>query len=386
MSSDQARDEACDPCSSGRRRPLAPPRNRSAYFNKLNRNKRAVCLDLSKPAGRDVFLKLVTKADVVLENNSARVMAQLGLAYEHLRAVNPGIIMCSMSGFGSTGPERNYSAYGSTIETLSGLASLLGYGPEFFGTGSYADPSQAPTARSAMLAALHARRRTGEGQWLDMALLEAVGPFFAQQFLEYTVQGHVPQPMGNRSPRYSPQNVYPTFGRDCWLALTVRDEQDWTALCAVIGRREWAADPALRTVEGRRACETEIEGVIRQWAAQLDHITAAESLQAAGVPAAPVMPNWEILSDNHLNERRFFVPTRHPEAGTFPYPGFPWRFEKTARASGCRADVRRAQPRGVPGTGRALGARIEALYERHHKRSPGLRERAEPVIALGWGR
>ncbi|HEX6031069.1 MAG TPA: CoA transferase, partial [Tepidiformaceae bacterium] len=305
--------------------------NRSAYFNKLNRNKRAVCLDLSNPVGRDVFLKLVAKADVVLENNSARVMAQLGLAYEQLHEVNPEIVMCSMSGFGSSGPERNYSAYGSNIETLSGLASLLGYGPgEYFGTGSfYADPTTGTHGSIAMLAALHARRRSGEGQWIDMALLEAVGPFFAQQFLEYTVTGRVPEPPGNRSPRYCPQSVYPTFGRDCWLALTVRDQQDWAALCAVIGRQEWAAEPALRTAEGRRACEAEIEGAICQWAAQIDQITAAEMLQGAGVPAAPVMPNWQILSDNHLNERRFFVPTRHAEAGTFPYPGFPWRFEKT---------------------------------------------------------
>ncbi|MCC6383113.1 MAG: CoA transferase [Dehalococcoidia bacterium] len=102
--------------------------HRSAYFNKLNRNKRAVCLDLSKPEGRDVFLALVARADAVVENNAARVMANLGVGYPALAAVNPGLVMCSMSGFGSTGPERNYSAYGSNVETVSGLASLLGYG------------------------------------------------------------------------------------------------------------------------------------------------------------------------------------------------------------------------------------------------------------------
>jgi crotonobetainyl-CoA:carnitine CoA-transferase CaiB-like acyl-CoA transferase len=169
--------------------------------------------------------------------------------------------------------------------------------------------------------------------------------------------------MANRSAQYSPQDVYPTFGKDCWLALTVRDEQDWAALCAVIGRQEWAADPALRTAEGRRACQSEIDAAIRDWAATRDHIDAANALQAAGVPAAPVMPNWQIVSDNHLNDRGFFVKTRHPEAGTFPYPGFPWRFEKTP------AQVRMHAPlfaeHNVPVFEDLLGlsdSEIEALY------------------------
>jgi crotonobetainyl-CoA:carnitine CoA-transferase CaiB-like acyl-CoA transferase len=305
--------------------------NRSGYFNKMNRNKRDVCLDLAMPQGKDVFLRMVRNADVVLENNAARVMTQLGIGYETLREVNPGLVMCSMSGFGSTGPERNYSAYGSNIETTSGLASLLGYDEtKFYGTGTfYADPITGTHGSVAMLAALLARRRTGEGCWIDMSLLEAVAPFFAQQFLEYTITGKLPVPMGNRSPRYCPQNVYPAVGRDCWLALTVRDDQDWAALCAVIGRQEWAGDPRLRTVEGRRDCEGEIEAAIREWCATRDHNAAAKALQAAGVPAAPVMQNWELISDNHLHDRHFWVKTRHPEAGTFWFPGFPWRFERT---------------------------------------------------------
>jgi crotonobetainyl-CoA:carnitine CoA-transferase CaiB-like acyl-CoA transferase len=305
--------------------------NRSGYFNKMNRNKRDVCLNLATPEGKDVFLRLVSKADVVLENNAARVMNQLGVGYEALREVNPGLVMCSMSGFGSTGPERNYSAYGSNIETTSGLASLLGYDESsFYGTGTfYADPITGTHGSIAILAALLGRRDTGHGQWIDMALLEAVAPFFAQQFLQYTVTGKLPVPNANRSERYCPQNVYPTVGRDSWLALTVQDTQDWTALCAVIGRQDWAGEPRLRTVEGRRECEAEIEAAIREWCATRDHVTAAEALQAAGVPAAPVLQNWELISDNHLHDRDFFVKTRHPEAGTHWFPGFPWRFEKT---------------------------------------------------------
>jgi len=289
--------------------------NRAGYFNKLNRSKRGIALDLSKPRGRELFIELVKQADVVLENNAARVMGQLGLDWPVLHAANPRVVMCSLSGFGNSGPERNYSAYGSNIETSSGLASILGYdGSQFFGTGTfYADPVTGNHAAVAMLAALHARRATGEGQWIDMALLEAVEPFLAQDFLRYTLTGEVPEPKGSQwGDGWLMQGTYPTFGRDCWIAVTIRDERDRAALAAVTG-------------EGS-------EEALRAWLAARDHLTAAEELQAAGIPAAPVMMNWEIVADNHLNDRGYFVSIRHPVAGTRTFPGFAWRFEKTPAA------------------------------------------------------
>jgi crotonobetainyl-CoA:carnitine CoA-transferase CaiB-like acyl-CoA transferase len=305
--------------------------NRAGYFNKLNRNKRDICLDLSRPAGRLVFLDLVAKSDVVIENNAARVMGNLGLDFAALSEVNAGIIMCSMSGYGGTGPERNYSAYGSNIETASGLASVLGYGPgEHFGTGTfYADPVSGNQGAVAVLAALHARRRTGKGQWIDISLLEAVTPFFAQPFLEYTVNGKVPMPMGNRSREFAPQGYYRCAGDDSWLAVTVRDERDWRALCGAIGNDGLRDDPALGTLDGRRARHDEIDAAINAWSAPLDHNRAARLLQEAGVPAAPVMQNWEVLGDNHLNARGFFVRISHPEAGTHLWPGFPYLLAET---------------------------------------------------------
>lgn len=291
--------------------------NRSAYFNKLNRNKRGISLDLSTPRGKELFLELVKQADVVLENNAARVMGQLGLDYAVLSAANPRIIMCSLSGFGSSGPDRNYSAYGSNIETSSGLASLMGYDDsQFFGTGSfYADPVSGNHATVAMLAALHARETTGKGQWIDMALLEAVEPFLAQDFLRYTTSGEVPTPHGSQwGEGYLYQGTYQTLGKDCWIAVTVRDEADSAAVDGVTG----AAG----------------EAGLRNWLTTQSHEAAANLLQAAGVPAAPVMQNWEIIADNHLNDRGYFVNIRHESAGTRPFPGFPWRFSATpARVS-----------------------------------------------------
>ncbi len=220
--------------------------NRAGYFNKQNRNKRDVCLNLATNEGRATFLKLVQHADAVIENNAARVMGQLGVDYAALRAANPRIVMCSMAGFGATGPERNYSAYGSNIETSSGLASILGYGPgEYFGTGSfYADPVTGIHGAVGVLAALFHVKATGKGQWLDMSLLENVMPYFAQPFLEYAISGVVPEPRGNRSPVYAPQGVYRSAGTDCWLAITVRGEPDWKRLCATIDRPGPRRQPA----------------------------------------------------------------------------------------------------------------------------------------------
>ena len=195
------------------------------------------------------------QADGLIENNAARVMTQLGVGSDVLREVNPGLVMCSMAGFGATGPERNYSAYGSNIEAMSGLASVLGYGPgEYYGTGSYyADPVTGNHGAVAILAALHGRRATGRGRWIDMSLFEAVLPYFSQELLTYAATGESPEPTGNASPVDAPQGVYPCAGEDNWLALTVRDERDFAALAKVIGCPELAADGSCATVEARRA-------------------------------------------------------------------------------------------------------------------------------------
>ena len=339
--------------------------HRAGYFNKLNRNKRAICLNLATDEGRSILLELVKKADGLIENNAARVMTQLGIGYDVLREVNPGLVMCSMAGFGATGPERNYSAYGSNIEAMSGLASVLGYGPgEYFGTGSYyADPVTGNHGAVAILAALNGRRATGRGRWIDMSLFEAVLPFFAQELLTYAVTGEAPEPIGNASPVHSPQGIYPCAGEDNWLALTVRNERDFAALAKVIGAPELAANPKLATVEGRRDASAEIDAAIAVWSREQTVPAAAAALQEAGVPAAPVMPNWMVVSDNHLNDRGYFVTVRHPVAGTHVFPGFPWRFEETPGAIARPAPLF-AQHNHEVFTG-LLGmteAEIEALY------------------------
>lgn len=314
--------------------------NRSGYFNKLNRNKMDVCLDLGVEEGKEAFLKLVEWADVLVENNSARVMPNLGLGYDALSKINPGLIMVSMAGFGANGPYRDFVAYGANIELSCGLVSLTGYGPgEYQNTSSfYADPVAGNHGVVAVLAALEYRRRTGKGQFIDMSLNEGAAGMFCEAIMDYTMNGVVRGPIGSRSLVHAPQGVYPCFGEDSWLVLTVRNNDEWRALCAAIGRQDLAARPELSTAEGRRAAHDEIDEVIRSWAEDIDHREAAARLQAAGVPAGPVLANWEIVTDPHLHERGYLVYVNHPEAGVLPYPGFGWRLSRTP------AQVRRHSP------------------------------------------
>ena len=305
------------------------PYNRSGYFNLFNRNKRDLVLDLATPEGKELFLRMVEVSDVVLENNSARVFPNLGLDYETLAARNPRIVMCSMSGFGATGPEAQYVAYGSNIEASSGLVAATGYGDgELFGTGSYyADPITGAHGTIGIMAALIARERTGRGQYIDMALQESAAAFQVEAIMDYRLNGRVAGPANNRSRRIAPQGVYRSAGDDCWLAIGVESDGQWRALCDVIGRAGLAE--RYSNIEARRSGHDAIEAAIETWSSALDHNRATLMLQAAGVPAGPVLAGWEIVSDPQLHTREYFVDIVHPEVGHHRWDGYPWRLSRT---------------------------------------------------------
>jgi crotonobetainyl-CoA:carnitine CoA-transferase CaiB-like acyl-CoA transferase len=317
------------------------PYNRSGYFNKMNRNKLGLSLDITTEAGRDVFLELAQWADVFVENQSPQVLRRLRITYDDMRAVNPRLIMVCITGFGLTGPAALHAAYGTNIEASGGLASLFGYeSGGMLRTGSlYADPLAGSLGTVAVLAALRQREITGQGQLIDLALQETMLAFFGSAVADVLAGRPSPGPRGNRDPAWAPQGCYPGFGDDMWLVLSVRTDAEWAALCSVIGRPDLTARRDLLNAGGRREAHDEIDTAISDWSQGQDHREAAEQLQSAGVPAAPVLKNWELLADLHLHERGFYRPIPHPDTGAMTYPGFPWRFEATP------ARVRRPAPR-----------------------------------------
>jgi crotonobetainyl-CoA:carnitine CoA-transferase CaiB-like acyl-CoA transferase len=204
-----------------------------------------------------------------------------------------------------------------------------GYGDgELFGTGSfYADPITGSHGTAAILAALIARERSGEGQYIDMALQESGISFQVEALMDYQLHGRVAGPMNNRSSRIAPQGAYRSAGTDCWLAVGIESDAQWQALCEVIGRPELA--PQHPNVAARFAAHDAIDEAIEGWSVTLDHNDATKLLQAAGVPAGPVLAAWEVVSDPHLYARDYFVDIVHPETGHHRWIGYPWKLSRT---------------------------------------------------------
>ena len=208
----------------------------SASFNTVNRNKLDVTLDLMSPDGKDLLKRLVAIADVVVENYSAGVLPKLGLGYEALKAVNPELVMLSMPAFGTNGPWSAYRAYGSTVEHASGLPHLNGEAdwPPTMVHVAYGDAVGGLNGAAALLTALRHRRRTGEGQYLDLSQSEGLFPLGIHGILHQSVLGRPPARTGNRSPDCAPHGVYPARGQDQWVVIQVLTEPQWRALRGLV--------------------------------------------------------------------------------------------------------------------------------------------------------
>ena len=300
-------------------KPPAEPWNVNAVFVKLQRNQQSLAIDLKTDEGRDAFLELVAVADVVMENFSARAMPALGLDYPRLAAANPRIIYVSMPGFGNSGPYRDRVAFGPSVEPMSGLTTVMGYGPGEPRNTAMAlmDPITGVSATAAVVNALRRRERTGKGAHVEMSLHEGGVAFSGPWLIDVQLPGYAGDiaPLGNRHPVMAPHGVYRCAGDDAWVAIACRDDADWRALCAVIV----GLDPRAGLAE-RRQDHDRIDATIGAWTASKTKSEAAEILQKARVPAGPVNITPDMTEDPQVEARGFFVPL---EAGPTPIPGNP---------------------------------------------------------------
>jgi crotonobetainyl-CoA:carnitine CoA-transferase CaiB-like acyl-CoA transferase len=299
--------------------------NKSGYFTMRNGGKRSLTLDFSEEsggAGIEIVKKLAAQCDIVVESFTPHVMRKLGIDYESLKKIRPDVIMISLSGYGQNGPWRDYSAYGMGLEPASGISSLTGYeGGDPLRTGiSFTDPYSGIVGAGAVLAAIAYRRRTGNGQYIDLSEQEAAIPVTGYATMDYAMNKRLPTRMGNRSLWHAPQGVYRCAGEDNWLAITVRDDDEWAALARALGHPDWTGDPRFDNVESRRAHHDEIDALIESWTKEQDHIEAMHKLQAAGVLAAAVLSPKEVLLDPHLKERGFYDRVATVHGGERPIP------------------------------------------------------------------
>lgn len=242
----------------GRRIPIFPPGlepgpNRSGYFNQWNQGKRSMLLNLREPAAIDVAKQLIAKCDVVVENFATGVMERLGLGYDDLRRIRADVIVASISGYGHSGPQKQYMGYGPAIVPLSGLSSLTGYpggGPTEVGI-SYGDPNGGINAAVAILAALVARDRTGRGQAIDVSLWEAVTTLLPEGWMEWAMNRRDLQRIGNRDSQMSPHQCFRCRGEDAWVSIVCGSDEEWRALARAIGRADLAEDRRFQTAADR---------------------------------------------------------------------------------------------------------------------------------------
>lgn len=290
-----------------------------------NLNKRDITLNLGTEAGRELALKLATEADVVVENFSPRVVEQFGLDYASLVEANPDVIMVRMPGLGLEGPWRDYVGWALNFEQLSGMSAATGYpdGPPCNLQGP-ADPVVGVHATVALLAALEHKRKTGEGQLIEVAQIEVGAAVTPEPVIEYSLTGRVREREGNRHRTYA-QGVYPSSGDDQWVAISVRDDSDWAAVTEAIGRPELRDDARLASPEARVQNHDAFDAALAQWTARQTSDEAADSLRRRGVPAERLLTADRMYEVDQLDARGFYEELDHPLSGRQRYPGWPFR-------------------------------------------------------------
>jgi crotonobetainyl-CoA:carnitine CoA-transferase CaiB-like acyl-CoA transferase len=296
-------------------------------FHGANTNKRAVTLDLTKPEGRDLLLRLAADADVLLENFTPRVMEQFDLGWDVLHEVNDRLIMVRLPAYGLSGPWRDRTGFAQTMEGITGMAWVTGWpdGPPVLPRGA-CDPLAAMHAVFATMLALRDRELSGDGHMIEVTMIEAALNAAAEQVVEHGASGIVLERMGNRGPNAAPQNVYACEGHEEWIAVAISDDEQWQRLRKVMGDPEWARDEALATAEGRRAAHDAIDEELSKWFATRDAATTADELCESGVPAGYVIDAREVVRNPQLEHRGYAETEDHPVTGPNLIPMIPFRF------------------------------------------------------------
>jgi crotonobetainyl-CoA:carnitine CoA-transferase CaiB-like acyl-CoA transferase len=294
----------------------------------INWNKRDLTLDLTNPRGLELVERLLPHCDVLVENYAPRVFEKFGLTKDRVLELNPNIVFARMPAYGLDGPRREYIGFAQTMEQMSGLAWRTGHvdddtpqvprGP--------CDPLAGYHSLFAIMVSLFKRRQGGGGSLVESAMAEAALNAAAESLVTYSAYGVVLGRTGNRSPDAAPQGLYPCRGKEKWLALTIENDEQWSAACEEFGSPPWAVDPDLKCLEGRLKAHDLLDREIRQWSAQRDLESTVESFLGRGIPAASVTDPRRADSQVQLNEFGYFEAIDHPVLGVHRAPTLPFRY------------------------------------------------------------
>lgn len=311
--------------------------NLGGSFNNHNVEKLGVTLNLRTERGKAILRQLIAISDVVTENFAAGVLERLGFTYETMCQVRPDIIYVSSCGFGHSGPYSTYKTWGPSVQAFSGLtfsSGLADQPPAGWGY-SFMDHTGAYFMAMAILAAVHHRNATGEGQWVDCATTEAAATLNGPAMLDYTVNGRplrrpgMPDSNHSQSPAMAPHGIYPAAGEDAWIAIACRDDSDWARMAAAIGEA-WAGEARFADLGGRLANESDLDTLLGSWTRARDRFEMASALQAAGVPATAVrQPEERVDLDPNTNAWGLWPTVTHTEMGRVRVDGLPVHFSET---------------------------------------------------------
>ncbi len=304
------------------------PSTRGPAFQAYNQSKLYASLNIATPEGLTLVKQLLAVSDVVIENFAAGVIERLGLGYEAVSAVRPDIIMVASSGTGHSGPHKDYVAYGSLLQHYTGWNSISGYpGREPVTGGLWADPWVGMELAMVTAAALNNRALTGQGQYVDFSMAEALSASIPEAVLDYQMNGRVKEPLGNRDDWHAPHGVYHCSGADRWVAIAVTSDAEWDSLCRLIERPDLAADPRYADAAGRREHPDQLDAAITEWTLQHEDRQATQLLQEAGVPSGPSQDILRVFHEPQLSEAGYFSRLQTSDGELRDLPGLPWRFE-----------------------------------------------------------
>jgi benzylsuccinate CoA-transferase BbsF subunit len=286
----------------------------SGYFASRNTGKRSMALNMALPEAQRIAFELARHCSIVTNNFRPGIMQRWGLGYDEIKAVNPSVIYLAMPMQGSSGPNRDYIGFGSTISALSGLVSMAGLpGRPPIGTGTHY-PDHVPNPGHALvglLAAIYHRARTGEGQYVELAQIESTVNMVGPSLLSWSATGNVPHPNGNRRAGVAPRGVFPCRDDDTWCAIEVKE-----GLATALGQPDWMSDPQLKTVAGREQHQDDLERRLAEEMRRFDGRELMRLLQEHGVTASAVNNNAGVTTDPQLLARRYWQDVEHAEMGT----------------------------------------------------------------------
>ncbi len=309
------------------------PPNNSAYFGNQSASKYSIALNVADPRGLDIAKRLVRLSDVVVENYRTGAMKRMGLGFDVLKSIKPDIIMISSSVLGDKGASWAFGGFAPHGSALAGYLELTGFAdsPPVFDGVAYSDYIQSVIISMGAMVALDYRRRTGEGQWLDLSHLDALVQFISPAILDYGVNKRQPSRMGNRSLNASPHGAFPCQGEDKWCVMAVFSDDEWRNLCQVMGKPAWTKAPRFATLASRKKNEDELERLIGEWTINYPPDEVMTKLQQAGVAAGVVQDMGDIMDrDPQIKARDFFVKVKHPVIGEHRVPVPPFKLSRNS--------------------------------------------------------